>query len=143
MLGVIVAGESIRSTVLFAELERSELVPAKLPMSGYEAAATLGVIAQVAVPPASVVPVQVWPARVKLTVAPPTGAGLGVADTSTRVPVRFKSLFGIPLPGLWFRLRNVVCLPEIQVTRAALETSVCVPIVAVAIRVSSPVKVPA
>src|SRR5438552_3692750 len=104
---------SSRSTVRLAELDSSVLVPAKFALSGYEPTATVGVIEHDAVPEMSVVPVQVWSARVKLTVAPTTGTGLGVADTSMSVPTSFKGLFGAPLPAIWFKLRNVVCLPDV------------------------------
>src|SRR5437016_7292424 len=96
---------------------------------------------QLAVPLASVVPLQVWPANEKLKGTFTTSAP-GLADTSASVPVIFNALFGLPLPGLEFRLRNVVCLPVVQVTRAKLEISACVPFVAAAIRVSWPVKIP-
>src|SRR5437016_5376624 len=131
-----------RSTVFVAELDSSVLVPAKFALSGYEPIVTVGVIEHDAVPLLSVVPAQVWPARIKLTVAPAIGTGSGVADTSMSVPTRVNGLVGVPLPGLWFKLKNVVCLPAVQVTRAKLETSVCVPTVAVATSVSSPVKTP-
>ena len=79
----------IRSTVLLAELGKSELVPEKVPASGYEPAATVGVMKQLAVPLASVVPLQVWPANEKLKGTFTTSA-TGLADTSASVPVIFN-----------------------------------------------------
>src|SRR5204863_8654653 len=110
------------------ELDSRVLVPAKFALSGYEPTATVGVIEHDAVPKLAVVPVHVWPARSKVTLAPATGVGRET-ETSTSVPTRVNGLLGGPLAGLLFKLRKVVCLPSSQVTRAALETTACVPTV--------------
>src|SRR5438105_2317078 len=96
-------GASKRSTVFIAEVDSSVLFPAKFALSGYEPGATVGVIEQDAMPRLFVVPVQVWPVSVKVTLAPPTGTGSGVADTSKSVPMGVNGLPGAPLPGLWFK----------------------------------------
>src|SRR5262249_18499093 len=75
-----------KSTALLAELARKKLVPRKSAMSGYEPAATLGVIVQEAVPLLLVVPVHVWPASAKCSVALGTTAR-GETEISTSVAV--------------------------------------------------------
>src|SRR5687767_13574142 len=112
------AGNS--STVLLAELGKSEAVPPKVAVSGYDPVATLGVIEQVAVPVASVVPVQVWPAKKKLKETPPTEA-TGEAEVFMIVAESANALFKAPLLGLRFRVRKVLCLPGVHVTSASFE----------------------
>src|SRR5262249_45183601 len=122
-----------KSTVLLAELARSRLVPRKSARSGYAPAAPLGVIGQEAGPVLYGVPVHVWPASAKCSVALGSATG-GEAEISTSVAVSGSGVFTVPLPRLVFRLRNVVCGPVVHATCATLEVNVCVSTVAVAIR---------
>ena len=112
-----------KSTVLLAEFGKSEVVPPKFAVSGYDPVATFGVIEQVAVPVTSVVPVQVWPAKEKLKVTPATPA-IGEAEVFMSVAESTNALFKAPLLGLRFRVRNVLCLPGVHVTCASFEKMV-------------------
>jgi hypothetical protein len=93
------------------------------------------------VPVASVVAEQVWPASVKVSGTPTTPAA-GEAEMLTSVAARASGPFGSPDPGLWFSVRNVLCLPGVQVTFASFEKSVVPPSSAVANALSVPVETP-